>query len=238
MPSRVTPDEDADRTATQDDDGRQPLSRDRVLDGAVALADRIGALSLTIRKLADELGTKPMTIYHHVANKDAILDGMVDRVFAEITLPPEGLPWKAAVRVRCVSARDVLGRHPWATPLMESRSQPGAETLGHHDAVIGTFRRGGLSIGLTAHAYAIIDSYVYGFALQEATLVTEADTHIADVTQDMLAQQMMATFPHLTELATEHVLRPGYDFGSSFEYGLDLLLDGLETAADAEAGAS
>ncbi|MBY5162149.1 TetR/AcrR family transcriptional regulator C-terminal domain-containing protein [Salsipaludibacter albus] len=217
-------------------DERVPLSRERVLDGAVALADRIGVMSFTIRKLADELDTKPMSIYHHVDGKDAILDGMIDRVFAQITTPPEDLGWKEAVRVRCLSAREVLGRHPWATPLMESRATPGPETLGHHDAVIGTFRRGGLSIGLTAHAYAIIDSYVYGFALQEATLVTEADTDLTELAEGMLAE-VMADYPHLAELTTEHVLQPGYDFGSSFAYGLDLLLDGIAAAAEREATA-
>ncbi len=212
---------------------RTPLSRERVLDGGVALADRIGVMSFTIRKLADELGTRPMTIYHHVDGKDAILDGMIDRVFAAIDLPPDDQPWKDAVRARCVSARSVLARHPWATPLMESRSSPGPETLAHHDAMLGTFRRGGLSLPLTAHAYAILDSYVYGFALQEATLVVEADVDLVDLAEGMLAA--LAEYPHMAEFTTGHVLQPGYDFTSSFEFGLDLLLDGLAEAAAREA---
>jgi AcrR family transcriptional regulator len=210
-----------------DADDRSPLTPRRVLDGAVALADRIGAQSLTIRKLADELGVKPMTIYHHVDGKDAILDGMVDTVFGQIELPPTDLEWRAAVRARCVSARTVLNRHPWATPLMETRTSPGPATLRHHDAVVACLRRGGLSIEWTAHAYAILDSYVYGFALQEATLVVQSERDVDEVADEIVGGFGDA-YPHLAELATEYVARPGYDFGASFELGLDLLLDGIE----------
>ncbi len=119
---------------------RTPLSRERVLAGAVGLADKIGVESLTIRKLATELGVKPMTIYHHVANKEAIIDGMVDNVFAEIDSPPTDRDWKSAMRQRAQSARSVLARHPWAAPLMESRTNPGPATLSHHDAVIDCLR--------------------------------------------------------------------------------------------------
>ena len=157
------------------------LSVDRVLDGAVALADEIGVEAFTIRKLADALDTKPMTIYHHLAGKDAILDGMVDRVFAEIDRPPADLVWKDAMRHRCRSAREVLSRHRWAAPLMESRTNPGPETLGHHDAVLGCLRRGGLSLEMTGHAYALLDSYVYGFALQEANLPATGGPEMAEL---------------------------------------------------------
>ena len=158
---------------------RRPLTRDLVIQGAIDLADNIGIEALTIRKLATALGVKPMTIYHHVANKESILDGMVDMVFAEIDLPPGDAGWKAAIRHRCKSARAVLNRHPWAPPLMESRTSPGPASLRHHDAVIGCFFRGGLSPEMTAHAYAIIDSYVYGFALQEANLPFGGSEEIA-----------------------------------------------------------
>jgi AcrR family transcriptional regulator len=210
---------------------RAPLTRARVIDGAVDLADRIGIDPLTIRRLASELGTRPMTIYHHVAGKEAILDGMVDRVFAEIALPRDDLPWKDAIRRRCLSAREVLVRHPWATPLMESRTSPGPETLRHHDAVLGCFRRGGLSLELTAHAYAIVDSYVYGFAIQEASLpATEGEEMraLAVSMADGLAEQGLS---NLAEMTAEHVARPGYRFGDSFTVGLDLILAGLEDRA-------
>ena len=217
------------------DDTHTPLNARRVLDGAVALADRIGMASFTIRNLADELGVKPMTIYHHVDGKDAILDGMVDTVFDQIDLPPQDLDWKAAIRARCLSARTVLARHPWATPLMESRTSPGPATLHHHDAVLGCLRRGGLSIELTAHAYAILDSYVYGFALQEATLLVQNETDLGDLAATIMAQFEDA-YPNLAELTTEYVTQPGYDFGDSFEIGLDLLLDGIEAAVHHDLG--
>ncbi len=207
---------------------KQRLSADRVLDGAMALADRIGVHTLTIRRLADALDTKPMTIYHHLPNKEAILDGMVERVFAEIDRPPIDLDWKAAMRHRCLSAREVLGLHPWAVPLMESRTNALPETLGHHDAVLGCLRRGGLSLEMTAHAYALLDSYVYGFALQEANLPATGGDEMADLAEGLIEPLPDGVFPYLTEFATHHVLQPGYDFRTEFEFGLDLILDALE----------
>ena len=210
------------------DTKRQRLTADRVLDGAMALADQIGVHDLTIRRLAEALDTKPMTIYHHLPNKEAILDGMVDRVFAEIDRPPTDLDWKPAMRHRCHSAREVLSRHPWAVPLMESRTNPLPETLGHHDAVLGCLRRGGLTLEMTAHAYALLDSYVYGFALQEANLPATGGDEMADLAGGLIQPLPDDVFPFLTEFATHHVLQPGYDFRTEFEFGLDLILDALE----------
>ena len=210
---------------------RTPLTADRVLNGALDLADRIGIEPFTIRKLAAELDSKPMSIYHHVPNKEAIIDGIVDMVFAEIDLPPDDRPWKDAIRARCISARAVLARHPWAPPLMESRTNPGPATLRHHDAVLGCLRRGGLSLPMTAHAYAVIDSFVYGFAMQEANLPFHGEEEIAELADELVASLPAGELPHLAEFTAEHVLRPGYSFGSSFEFGLDLLLDGIESAA-------
>ena len=207
---------------------RPVLTPQRVIAAAVQLADAIGVDALTIRKLAAELDVKPMTIYHHVSNKEAIIDGMVDVVFDEIDLPPTDLDWKQAIRRRAASAREVLARHPWAAPLMESRTSPGPATLRHHDAVLGCLRAGGFSLEMTAHAYAVIDAYVYGFALQEASLPATAGDEMADLAQSMSAAMPAGEYPHLVEFTTEHVLRPGYDFGREFDFGLDLILDGLE----------
>ncbi len=212
---------------------RKPLSRERVLEGAVALADEIGVEALTMRKLADALDVKPMTIYHHVPGKEQIIDGMVDVVFGEIDLPPTDLDWKQAIRIRCVSARAALNRHWWAAPLMETRTSPGPASITHHDAVIGCFRRGGLSLQMTAHAYAVLDSFIYGFALQEASLPFHGEE--PDVPLDELAVGMLEAFPaqaypNFIEFTVEHALQPGYDFGDSFEFGLDLILDGIERA--------
>lgn len=209
---------------------RKPLSRERVLEAAMGLADRDGIEPLTIRKLATELEAKPMAIYHHVASKEEILDGMVDSVFAEIELPPGELGWTDAVRVRSISAREALGRHPWATPMMESRTSPGPATLRQHDAMLGCLRRGGLSLEMAAHAYALIDSFVYGFALQEANLPGGGGGEIVEMAGDLIDAMPPEEYPNLVEFTTEHVMRPGYSFSDTFELGLDLLLDGLEAA--------
>lgn len=208
--------------------GRVPLDRDRLLRAAMAIADAEGNAALTIRSLAKELGVKPMAIYHHVANKDEILDGITDMVFGEIDLPSTETDWKTAMRRRAISARRVLARHSWAIPLMESRTNPGPETLRQHDAVIGSLRRAGFSIEMTAHAFSLIDSYIYGFALQESVSLPFDKETAPEVAESILAKSPTDRFPHLTELATEHILQPGYDHGNEFEYGLDLILDGLE----------
>jgi AcrR family transcriptional regulator len=208
---------------------RTPLSRQRVLLAAVSFADERGIASLSMRKLGEVLGVEAMSLYNHVANKEQLLDGMVDLVFGEIDLPVGGAGWKTAMRERAQSARQALGRHPWAIALMSTRTSPGPATLRHHDAVIGNLRAAGFSIILAAHAFSALDSYIYGFALQEATLplgVTEEET--AEVAKVMMAQVPADEYPHLTEFTVEHVLRPGYDYGNEFGFGLDLILDGLE----------
>jgi AcrR family transcriptional regulator len=210
---------------------RPRLTAERVLTAALALADEIGIDDLTIRRLAEVLDVKPMTIYHHVANKEAIIDGMVDLVFAEIDLPDPDLDWKTAIRQRCASMRVVLARHRWAAPFMESRTSPGPALLRHHDAVLGCLRRA-MSIEMTAHAYAMLDAYVYGFALQEATLPATAGDEMAELAGALVEQFPATLYPHLAEFTIEHALQPGYDFGHEFDFGLDLILDGLERAAD------
>ncbi len=212
-------------------DQRPRLDRDRVLEGAVDLADEIGVEPLTIRKLAEHLDTKPMTLYHHVANKEAILDGMVDVVFEQIDVPPAELPWREALRQRCVSARAVLRRHPWAVPLMESRRAPGPATLHHHDAVLGCLRGAGFPIQVVAHAYAIVDAFVYGFAIQEASLPAGDEGELGEFAEALVEQMPAEMFPNLVAFTVEHVVQPGYDFGDSFDVGLDLILDGIEAMA-------
>lgn len=215
---------------------RTPLGRERVLEGAVSLADQVGIDAFTMRKLADFLGVKPMSIYHHISSKEQIVDGMVDMVFSEIDLPPDDLDWKAAIRQRCVSAREVMNRHRWAAPLMESRTSPGPASLRHHDSVIGCLRRGGLSFELTAHAYAIIDSYLYGFALQEANLPFGGGEEIGELAEDIMSAMPVEEYPHFVEFTVNVALQPGYSFGKSFEYGLDLIIEGLAQATVAGAG--
>ena len=209
---------------------RKKLTRSRIVEAAVKLADASGVHSVTIRKLADALNSKPMAIYHHLSNKEMIVDCMVDSVFSEITLPNPDVHWKKAMYERSASARTVLAKHSWAVPLMESRRSPGPETLKQHDAVIGCLRNGGLSIEMTAHAYALIDAYVYGFAIQEASLPATSGPEMTDLAESLIEAAPMNDYPNLMEFASEHVLQPGYDFGREFEFGLNLILNSLESA--------
>ena len=210
---------------------RAPLSRDQVLRAAVALADEGGIGALSMRKLGQVLGVEAMSLYNHVAGKGDLLDGMIDVVFSEIGLPAGDGGWKPAMRRRAISAREVLSRHRWAIGLMESRRSPGPATLRHHDAVLGRLRGAGFPIELTAHAYSLLDSYIYGFALQEASLPFGTPEETAQVTREIAGQMPAGQYPHLAELAAAHVLQPGYQYGSEFEIGLDLILDALEGIA-------
>ena len=214
---------------------RSRLTRERVLHAAVGFADERGIEALTMRKLGEALGVEAMSLYNHVANKDELLDGMVDIVFSEVGLPPDDVDWKTAMRQRAESSRQVLSRHRWAIGLMESRTSPGPATLRHHDAVIGCLRGAGFSVPMAAHAFSLLDSYIYGFALQEATLPFDTAEQTAELAEMILSGLQPDEYPHLTELAVEHVLQPGYSYGNEFEFGLDLILDGLERAAAAEA---
>ncbi|MBT3154504.1 TetR/AcrR family transcriptional regulator [Streptomyces sp. CHD11] len=206
---------------------RTPLSRERVIRTAVAVADEKGSAALTMRAIAEPLGVEAMSLYHHVAGREDILDGMVDAVFGEIDLPPRDTDWKSAMRHRADSARAVLGRHPWAIGLMDSRSTPGPATLRHHDAVIGALRAAGFSVGMTAHAFSVIDSYLYGFVLQELAMPFGDTAEMEQVAGALVREMPAGAYPHLTELATERVLKPGYDYADEFAFGLTLILDAL-----------
>jgi AcrR family transcriptional regulator len=212
---------------------RVPLNRERVLRAAVAFADENGIGTLSMRKLGEAVGVEAMSLYNHVTNKGDLLDGMIDVVFSEIDLPPGGADWKTAMRQRALSVRDVLSRHRWAIGLMESRTSPGPATLRHHDAVIGCLRDAGFPVELAAHAYSVLDSYIYGFTLQERGLPFNTPAESSALAQAMLARFPADQYPHLTELTLTHVLQPGYDYGNEYEFGLDLILDGLETACKA-----
>ncbi|HEX5522526.1 MAG TPA: TetR/AcrR family transcriptional regulator [Pedococcus sp.] len=217
--------------ASESSPERAPLSRERVLDGAMAIADAGGIGSLTIRSLAQELGVKPMSVYHYVANKDEIIDGIVDRVYGEMELPSAEGDWRAEMHRRCTSAREVLGRHPWAIPLLQSRTAPGPATLQHHDAVIACLRGAGLSVEMTAHALALVDSFVFGFALSEAALPIHGPESVPEIAEAIMQRFATGAYPHLLEFSTEHVIKPGYDFGEEFEFGLGVVLDAFAERA-------
>lgn len=213
---------------TSGTDTRNRLSRERVLRAAIEQADAVGLDALSMRKLADVLDVAPMALYRHVANRDDLIDGMVDIVFGEVALPSSGTDWRTAMRRRAVSLRDVLTRHRWAIGLMESRRNPGPANLRHHDAVLGGLRAGGFDIVGAAHAYSLLDSYIYGFALTKMNLPFQASDEIGEVAQEMLEPYPLGAYPNLLEILTEHVMKPGYDYGDEFEYGLDAILDSLE----------
>ncbi|WP_445395435.1 TetR/AcrR family transcriptional regulator [Streptomyces sp. LE64] len=207
---------------------RAPLSRERVIRAAVAVADEKGSAALTMRAVAAPLGVEAMSLYHHVSGREDLLDGMVDAVFAEIDLPSPGADWREAMHRRAHSARAALRRHPWAVSLLDSRAHPGPATLRHHDAVIGALRGGGFSVAMTAHAFSLIDSYVYGFVMQELSLPFGDAAELDEVAGAILREMPADAYPHLAELAAAHVLVPGYDYAEDeFAFGLALILDAL-----------
>jgi AcrR family transcriptional regulator len=214
---------------------RGALTRERILEAAISLADRDGIESLSMRKLGDELGVEAMSLYNHVRNKGDLLDGMVDAVFSEIALPASGEDWRLAMRQRAISARQALLRHPWAIGLMESRATPGPATLRHHDAVLGSLRTAGFSIDMAAHAYSLLDGYIYGFTLTELTLPfgnSEGVAGVAEVADKMVQGFRIGEYPYLAEMAVDRAMKPGYNYGDEFEYGLDLILDGIQRIRD------
>ncbi len=205
-----------------------PVNRDRALERAVAVADGEGLEAVTMRRLARELGVEAASLYHHVRGKDEILDGLVELVSAEIELPSSADGWQPAIRQRAHHTRAVLRRHPWAVALMASRTTPGPTTLRLLDAGIGCFREDGFSVQEAAHAISVVDSYVHGFVLQEVNLPFRSESELAAMTGAIMEEFPRAQFPYLFELTIEHVLQPGYDYGSEFDVGLEVVLDGVD----------
>ena len=209
---------------------RVPLSRERILRTAVALADEGGVESLSMRKIALELGVVPMALYKHVANKDEMLDGMVDVVVGEIDPPLPDSDWKTTIRERVLSARRALLRHPWASQVIESRTEPTPTVIGYMDAMIGILRAGGFSIDVTHHAMHAMGSRLMGFSQE---LFDDTPDDPPEI-QAIMAQQMADRFPFISEMvaAISHdeasVVGSGCDDQFEFEFALDLMLDGLE----------
>ncbi len=209
---------------------RAPLSRERVLRAAVALADERGLAALSMRKLAGELDVEAMSLYNHVKSKDDLLDGMIDIVFSEIEPPAAGGDWKAELRKRALSTREALRRHRWAVGEMEGRTDHGLANLRLHDAVLGCLRAAGFSVEMTVHAYSMQDAYIYGFCLQETDMASQTpEDFAAEARRQMSAyEDALADFPHLLEVVGGHVAKVGYDYDTEFLFGLDAILERLE----------
>ena len=205
---------------------RPPVTRDRVLDAALALADEGGIEALSMRRIGKALGVEGMALYNHVANKDEILDGIVERVLAEIPLPSMDGDWKQEMRERAGAARRVFLRHPWAIGLLEARHAGSSPArLGYYDAVLGCLRAAGFTATLSMRAFSVIDSFLYGFILQELSLPFDDSASLEEVGEDLL-RQMADAYPHLTE-ATVQAIADGWDYSEQFQFGLDLILDAL-----------
>jgi len=206
---------------------RKPLSRARVLQAAITLADEAGLEAFSMRGLAQELGVVPMALYKHVANKEELLDGMVDLVFSEIELPSGDLEWRPAMQSRAISTREALQRHSWAIGMMESR-YPGPANLRNHNAVMGCLRKAGFSFEMAVHAYSVQDAYIYGFALQEKDLGFKTPDSAGEAARRRAETiGALENYPYLVEIATK-LPESGYDNAIEFEWGLDLILDGLD----------
>ena len=198
-----------------------------MLRAALELADADGLEAVTMQRVARAVDAESMSLYRHVRNKDDLLDGLIDLVYAEIDAPSIDEPWLAALRRRAVSAREVLRRHPWAVGLMESRSRPGPANLSHHDAVVANLFAAGFSATHATRAYNLVDSYVYGFAIQEVTLPVASAEDLAEMGPAIMEQYAGGRYPHLAAVATE-LIATGFEYGDEFEPGLDLILDALE----------
>jgi len=206
---------------------RPPLTKERVLRAAVELADRRGIGALTMRRLGSALGVEAMSLYKHVANKEAILAGMVDMVVGEIAIPDEGEDWRTAMWRRAASAREVLGRHSWVIGLMEADTAPGPNTLRYMNAIIGNLRAAGFAMEHATRAFMVLDSYVYGHVVQESNLPFGTLDEMVDEVRSALDHVAMIEFPHLVDMY-QHALTFEYSLDDQFAYGLELVLDGIE----------
>ncbi|WP_249138751.1 TetR/AcrR family transcriptional regulator [Phycicoccus avicenniae] len=210
------------------------LSTGRVVDAATAVADCGGLTAVSMRSVGKELGVEAMSLYHHVAGKDALLDALAESVFAQVELPGAGEPWRTAMTRRARSARSVLGAHPWAVGLIESRPVPGPSLLRHHDAVVACLVGNGFPMRLAAHAFSVLDAYVYGFVVTEQNLPFEEVGGEAEYAAGLSVE--VAEYPHLVGMLGHLLGEPGYRFGDEFEYGLEIVLDGLQARLAAEVG--
>ncbi|MDA3936709.1 MAG: TetR/AcrR family transcriptional regulator C-terminal domain-containing protein [Actinomycetota bacterium] len=210
---------------------RLPLNRDRILVAAVEIADERGVAAVTMREVASRLGVEAMSLYNHVANKDDILDGMVDLVVEQFAVPADADYWREAMRRRAISARDVFGCHPWAPALLDSRESSGPTRLRYLDSILGTLVRAGFSMDGAARAFSLLDSYIYGFGIQQMSFLADDGASTEEMAEAILAYIPAEEYPYLHRMAS-HAMEVGYDAEADFEFGLEIILDGLERILD------
>ena len=221
-------------TRTSSRQPRTPLTRERVLRAALALADAGGIESLTMRKLGQELGVEAMSLYNHVENKDDIVDGITELVLAEIEVPSDGSDWKSEIRRTAISSHDVFLRHRWACSLMMSRPKASTPRMLWMEAVLRTLREAGFSADMTHHAYHALDSHITGFTLWQVNMPFETKAELVDLAQDFLQQIPADAYPYIIEHAEQHLAPESPDGATEFEFGLELILDGLERLRDSD----
>lgn len=215
---------------------RPALTPERIIEAAVSVADRGGLAAVSMRHVGRELGVEAMSLYHHLAGKEALLDSLADWVFTQIALPEPDRPWRTAMTERATSARAALSAHPWALGLVESRRSPGPAVLRHHEAVLANLRTNGFGVVLASHAFSAIDAYVYGFVMTELNLPFDAEEGAAGFVEEIRDALGPERYPHLVAMIAEQVEGGGYDYGDEFGFGLDLVLDGLERHLDQQPG--
>jgi AcrR family transcriptional regulator len=209
---------------------RVPLSRERIIDAAVEVADREGLGAVTMRRLGQQLGVEAMSLYKHVADKNDVLAGIADRVASEFELPSRDVDWRMAIRASSIAAFAVLSRHPWAGPLLESDFDPGPARLAYLDAVVDVLHDAGFSLQDVAHAFGALDSHLYGFTMQVASWPFGVDEY-AEVATELAAGLDPERYPNLIAMATMVAQEGGVPL--DFTFGLDLLLDGLARRLEA-----
>jgi AcrR family transcriptional regulator len=214
---------------------RPALTPQRIVDAAVRVADEGGLARVSMRNVGGELGVEAMSLYHHVRNKDALLDALVEWVFERIALPVVGEPWRAQMVRRAGSARQVLAEHPWALGLIESRL-PGPALLAHHESVLACLRADGFTLELAAHAFSALDAYVHGFVLTEVNLPFAADGDVDGFAAQVDELLPAECYPNMAEMLHTRIMGTGYDYGDEFDFGLELILDQLDARLVSDAG--
>ncbi len=207
---------------------RPALTLEQIIDAAVRVADRGGLTHVSMRNVGKEAGVEAMSLYHHLAGKDALLDALANWIYTQIMLPESQRPWRQEMEARAASARRALLLHPWALGLIGSRPSPGPDELRHHEAVFACLRSNGFSLPMAIHTASALDAYVYGFVLSELNMPFDVDEPIDGFIDEIQQMIPASDYPNLAETITDHLVGQGFSYANEFDFGLALILDGLE----------